>query len=573
MSPPFQYQPVQYPMAGVIPQLMEQGGQIQANALLQAAQARAQGQIGAAQAWGQGLQNIGNMVTNVAEKYPEMQINQFKLQQAQLAQKYTKQMNTVMQGLVGPNGEPPDAEVAQGLLTKAGIPFDVQQPMIKSLTEIGDRHKENYADAANWLFRGLQQLPADATPDQVNQTIVATLGIAGAAKAISAEDQAKIGQALAANPGLTRAQAMGLALGWMGGSPSKRFESTIQDFTKPIVLAGARPGGTPAQAVSPLTNQPIATGAQPPPAPKHYEAKEGTINGKPVMVNFDPATGKNYDQETGEEVHGFVGKTAAGGQTPPEQYQAAIAAGDLPRAKVILQGIRDVAAATRDPTLEAINAQLRRLDVQLAEQRLAAGGEAGTKRQDQLEDRYRTDIRMRLGQRGGGLGAEDLRVLNVNHALSLMEQTYDPRTNEWNPSTTQVNELATALANAIAPQSRGGIQLQNEIKQGTFKGDLAKAATYIFGTPFTGSTQAVMKMYWDSLQRQGATSVQNRENEMKVTRGLYSDLDPARRAKLDAVELAPLRKQKVVHDPATGATRLYVSVDNGRTWQIQPLPQ
>ena len=86
--PPFQYRPVDYSGGQQIPGLMMAGGQIQAQGLQQAAAARAQGMIGAGQAWGQGLQNLGNLVLNVPQMMQQRQEFQLKsqMQQMQLAQ-------------------------------------------------------------------------------------------------------------------------------------------------------------------------------------------------------------------------------------------------------------------------------------------------------------------------------------------------------------------------------------------------------------------------------------------------------------------------------------------------------
>lgn len=146
MSPPFQYQPTQFPMATVIPSILEQEGQTQARAIEQAAAARAQGQIAAGQAWGQGLQNLGTLITD----YPKirMQQQQFQMQQQQFqmyqqTRQAMQKASALIAGAVTTNSDGSktlDPNAVPGLLSQLGpqLPLDVMNEVVKT---VGDWNK------------------------------------------------------------------------------------------------------------------------------------------------------------------------------------------------------------------------------------------------------------------------------------------------------------------------------------------------------------------------------------------------------------------------------------------------
>lgn len=187
--------------------------------------------------------------------------------------------------------------------------------------------------------------------------------------------------------------------------------------------------------------------------------------------------------------------------------------------------------------------------------------------QDKLEQEYRTVLARGLSSRSGGLGLEDAKVQQANHLITLLDQSYDPKTDTYNIPRVQQTELAMGLARLISPGGVVGEKTVSDINQATAKGDLNKALTYITGTPFNGTTQDVVKMYRDSVKRQGETAQQNREGEMAYLRGLApTDLEEPRRKALEATSLNPLRQSRVAVD-AQGNRKLFTSIDGGATWK------
>ncbi len=187
--------------------------------------------------------------------------------------------------------------------------------------------------------------------------------------------------------------------------------------------------------------------------------------------------------------------------------------------------------------------------------------------QNKLEQEARMLLTRAVSARSGGIGAEDAKVQQANHLISLMDQNYDPKTDSYNIPRVQQTELAMGLAKLVSP---GGVVAQktvDDINQATAKGDLAKALTYVTGKPFNGTTQDLVKMYRDSILRQGQTAMENREGEMRYLRGLMpTQLEESRRTALEANTLNPLRQSRVATDEK-GNRKLFVSLDGGKTWK------
>jgi len=190
------------------------------------------------------------------------------------------------------------------------------------------------------------------------------------------------------------------------------------------------------------------------------------------------------------------------------------------------------------------------------------------KSQDVLEQEGRTLLARGLSSRSGGLGLEDAKVQQANHLLSLLEQSYDPKTDTYHIPKVMQSELALGLARLVSPGGQVGLGLKKELDQATAKGDFNAALTYITGTPFNGTTQAVIQMFKDSIERQGQVALENREGEMRYLRGLMpTGLEDARRKQLESVSLNPLRQSRIIQNPTTGERRLQVSIDGGVTWK------
>lgn len=188
--------------------------------------------------------------------------------------------------------------------------------------------------------------------------------------------------------------------------------------------------------------------------------------------------------------------------------------------------------------------------------------------QNKLEQEYRTVLTRGLSSRSGGLGLEDAKVQQANHLIGMLDQFYDAKKGEWNIPRVQMNELALGLARLTSPGGQAGEGMMREFQQRTAAGDIAGALTYLTGQPVAANTQAITKMLKDSIERQGAIAEENREGEMRYLRGLApTDLDEDRRKKLEANSLNPLRRSRVIENPATKERKIQTSLDGGVTWK------
>lgn len=151
------------------------------------------------------------------------------------------------------------------------------------------------------------------------------------------------------------------------------------------------------------------------------------------------------------------------------------------------------------------------------------------KNQQKLEQQYRQVLSKEFSSRTGALGVENAKVNQANHLNSLITQYYDPKTGDYNVPKSQYGELVLGLANLISPTSVASDSLRQEINTRTAKGDIAGALSYVTGQPQNGSTQAIIKNFIDSIDRQAETAVRNRESALKNMRDQApTDLDQSR---------------------------------------------
>lgn len=160
--------------------------------------------------------------------------------------------------------------------------------------------------------------------------------------------------------------------------------------------------------------------------------------------------------------------------------------------------------------------------------------------QEKLEKQY-ADMRMKpLSNRSGGLGLQDAKVNQAFDLRKLVNKYYDPKTDTFNIPPSQHSELALGLARLTSPTGQVGIELMHELRQGTGREALSKALIYAGADPTQvgGPTQSVAKMFVDSVDRQGQTAEQLRDQYMQyISDNAPTDLDPARKAKHDQGKL------------------------------------
>lgn len=149
--------------------------------------------------------------------------------------------------------------------------------------------------------------------------------------------------------------------------------------------------------------------------------------------------------------------------------------------------------------------------------------------QQKLEQQYRQVLTKEFSARTGSLGVENAKVAQGNHLNSLFTKYYDPKTGNYNVPTAQYTELALGLANMLSTTGQSSDADRTEIKSKTAAGDFKGALQYITGEPQTGNTQAIIKNLIDSVDRQAATAVRNRQASLDNMKSLApTDLEQSR---------------------------------------------
>lgn len=163
--------------------------------------------------------------------------------------------------------------------------------------------------------------------------------------------------------------------------------------------------------------------------------------------------------------------------------------------------------------------------------------------QSKLEHQYTQTLEKNLSNRSGGLGLEDSKVNQAIHLRRLINQYYDPKTGQYNVPKAIYGEMVNGLATLVSPGGKPGIEVMHELQQKTAAGDLGGALAYLGftdanGNVPTGSTQSVLKMLVDSVDRQGQQAEDNRQGYIDQLHGMApSDLAQERIERLNKVKL------------------------------------
>ncbi len=162
--------------------------------------------------------------------------------------------------------------------------------------------------------------------------------------------------------------------------------------------------------------------------------------------------------------------------------------------------------------------------------------------QDKLEKEYRDNIQKVVSYRSGGLGLQDSKVNQAIDLRTLINQTYDPKTGNYNVPPSMHSELVLGLARLISPTGQIGIELEQELRQKTLREGATGALIYlgiVDPRKAGGPTQDVAKLFVDSIDRQGSTAEKLRDKYIEGLRSRYpTRLDPKRREFLENSELA-----------------------------------
>ncbi len=159
-----------------------------------------------------------------------------------------------------------------------------------------------------------------------------------------------------------------------------------------------------------------------------------------------------------------------------------------------------------------------------------ANNTSSDKVQQKLEQQGRQVVEKELSARTGSLGVENGKVAQGNHINALVTKYYDPKTGNYNVPTAQYTELALGLANMLSSTGQSSEADRTEIKSKTAAGDFKGALQYITGEPQNGNTQAIIKNLIDSVDRQAATAVRNRQASLdNMISMLPTDLEQSRK--------------------------------------------
>lgn len=543
--PPFEYVPFNpAPYAASIGELLSRQHDPAARAAVATAQAAARAREIGGQAWGNAIQQVGQIPAQIMQ------------QQRQAAE--SRQLGALRQSEIDQNAEATKGKqrAAQGLqllgnLTKqysavdemTGIPTVQHDLIANELTKAG------YGDEAQKYLHTAASTEEDLAKINAGK------------RATNAAIGESIGKTAlkSADPSDFLIRLDHLTLG--GGIP----EPIRQKFAQEIEQAGPEGwdalkqryiqwGDTVAKQLTMKKDEKVMTGVSGTVLADTTDPNEGgyTINGQRF---------RRDGTKIGEPVAPQTPKSLE------DQYLAAIAAGKQDAAALIRQTWEDKAKASRDPMAAAQLEAIRNLSAQEARARLDDRDAGSDKNQAKFEQEYRTVLARGLSSRSGGLGLEDSKVQQANHLLALLEQNYDPKTDTYALPKVLQGELSAGLARLVAPGGSVGIEMMREFEQRTAKGDVAGALSYITGHPFPSATQDIAKMLKDSIERQGAVALENREGEMRYLRGLApTDLHEERRTKLEANSMNPLRQSRVAQD-ANGNRKVFVSLDGGKTWK------
>lgn len=205
-------------------------------------------------------------------------------------------------------------------------------------------------------------------------------------------------------------------------------------------------------------------------------------------------------------------------------------------------------ATTPDPNSQFI---LNPSTGQMAPNKDYTSPEKLSEHQDALEQKYREALEKQLSNRSGGLGSQDAKVNQAVHLRSLLDQYYDPKTGNYNVPASQYEELAIGHAGLVSGGNAPSESMVNGIKQRTAKGDFAGAMGYVTGKTPTGTTQDVLKNLAESIDRQGTTSEDLRDQAVKGLKDLRpTKLEQKRAEALEKAQLGTSYKSYLEKSPS-----------------------
>jgi hypothetical protein len=572
--PPFQYQNYSSPYANTIAQLLAHQGDPAAQAAVTVAAANARAGEQVAQAYGGVAQGIANAGSNVMQQIlhqqeiaPQLETQKINLQNLQDKQRGQQALSTA---LAGDTLAPTDVGPRTPSFMTADGTYDI--------TSLG-----------KWLAgRGL----GDQAPELLQQasSINDSMQKATAARQEVAKQQMILHGNLAAGA-LSLATTVGMpvdgAMDFVVKGPMSQGLINADDYAKFKQQITSLPPDQQIQALKTLTQQAgrlqpernvpkegtvfdvygnvIAKGQATPPKPEAgvvYKDDKGVEH--PVMATADGKYTYNGQDVTADVTRPAAQKTL----TPEELNEDAYARDVLHKA--------DRTQMT-DAERQAFNARTNQLASakQIATHAAERQYDINNPLPPPVFDQNRGErelvnrVMRVISSRSGDLGTQNARVSDANAGLGQFEQYLDLKTGEYHIPQSALNDLSMKVARLVSGGGNVGVEAMKKFETATLKGDIAQALTYIGGDPKDAATKGVAQVLIDILKTQGNLAATQRDKYLKefVLRTAPMELDQERVDHVSKVKLPPVRVTRTGR-LANGDLALFVSTDDGATWQI-----
>lgn len=146
--------------------------------------------------------------------------------------------------------------------------------------------------------------------------------------------------------------------------------------------------------------------------------------------------------------------------------------------------------------------------ITMAETRKGALGLATDKTEADLIGKFVKGISEAAQSGRGVFGVAAQKVQNAALARQTLASRYDPQTDTYQMSPTEFADFNVAAAKALNSTGQLSDHQINLITQSSLRGDVGKVGTYLFGTPFQGSTQDLIRRAVNLVDKEGLTAQQ-----------------------------------------------------------------
>lgn len=537
--PPFQWQAPPQPYVNTIGDLLRAPGYARADAAQQIGEANARAALQSGQAWGNAIQQTGQAIGSIPERIQQGQANDQKLQAGALQLKQAKQADAAQTAFINRIKSTPSIPI------EAGGPFDVPS-IVKGLADDGFDPTVTGEHLAQ-LNSSFQQ--AHAAKMALVKQGAGSIAAAGNDPGLAAHFLDTLEQTQMF-PAATLAQ-------FRSAAQTKEGVAQLTAYLMGPQKAEVLHEGD--QGFNPVTNQPIpGLSVAPKPTKENLAAIVADQTKTPAERAKAKATldamGDNQqiaDDRRYEDIvaRGKQGQPVSAADTAWMQAHEQMKGLAAP---TVFQGAGGTVYTI--PKAGGAAVPVEGVQSRPEQEFVTRGGKVvpipkgtaqpgdvpytpsqnDTATQARYENQYRQVLQKTVSSRAGGLGLEDQKVNQALHLISIFDQNKDPKTGEYTIPKVLQMEVAMGLARLISPTGVVGEGTVNAINQRTAKGDFAGVVTYLTGTPVTGNTQDVFKMFKDSIERQGAVAESNRETYLEALRSLApTDLEEERKTRME----------------------------------------